>query len=139
MAEVEPVSLVFRKVINPPGLEEGDYQSLFPHYINAIKYDIESVWSENTRRNSSAKMTGKIKANKYKLEVSYKADLPQNKLAILRSIVRSTTEWHDIMFTDETGTNVTKTFYFGTYNVEPYCFWNGTMYYQSINITLIER
>lgn len=139
MAEVEPISLVFREVLNDPGLAEGDYQSLFPHYINHIKYDIEAVWSSNTRRNSSAKMTGKIIANKYKLDVSYKADLPQEKLAILKSYARSNQEWHKIMFTNEIGENITRTFYFGTYNVEPYCFWNGFMYYQSINITLIER
>lgn len=136
MADVEPVSLVFRVLDED---KPDGYQSLFPHYINKIKYDVELVWSENTRRNASARMTGKIKADKYKLEVSYKADLPKDKLAIIRSYARSHTEWHEITFTDETGAVVTKTFYFGSYSVEPYCFWNGEFTYQSINISLIER
>ena len=142
MAEVvtpEEVSFVFREVINDPGLAEGDYQSFFPHYINKIKYDIEPVWSSNTRRNSSAKMTGKLVAHKYKLDVSWKVDLPQNKLTILRQYLCSNQEWHKIMFTNELGVNITRTFYVGSYSVEPYCFWEGEMLYQSINVTFIER
>ena len=135
----EVITLVFREVLHDPGTAEGDYQSLFPHYINKIKYDVEPVWSANTRRNSSAKMTGKLVAHKYKLEITWKVDLPQNKLATLRSYFCSNQEWHKIMFTNELGQNITREFYVGSYSIEPYCFWNGLMLYQSIGVTLIER
>ena len=116
-----------------------DGTSMYPQYIQKIKYDDELVWSENTRRNSSALMTGKIKDDKYKLDISFKPDMPQAYVKAIRQKFRSRTEWHTIIFTDEAGEQQTKTMYFGSYSVEPYWFVNGQMMYQSINITLIER
>lgn len=125
-----------------------DGVSMHPEYIQKIKYDPELVWSENTRRNSSALMTGKIKADKYKIEVSYKPDIPQGKLKTIRNKFREYQiqdgkkiykEWHTVVFTDEVGEEQTKTMYFGSLSVEPYWFVDGKMLYQSINISLIER
>ena len=116
-----------------------DGVSMHPEYIQKIKYDPELVWSENTRRNSSALMTGKIKADKYKLEISYTPDIPQAKLKTIRNKARSHQEWHTVIFTDEVGEEQTKTMYFGSFSVEPYWFVDGKMLYQSINISLIER
>lgn len=113
--------------------------NLYPSYIQKIKYDIEPIWSENTRRNSSALMTGKIKAYKWKLDVSYKPDMPQAYVRNIKDLFMSGQEWITVKFTDTNGTTQTKTMYFGSFSVEPYWFVNGQMMYQSINITLIER
>lgn len=125
-----------------------DGVSMYPQYIQKIKYDDELVWSENTRRNSSALMTGKIKADKYKLDISFKPDMPQAYVKAIRNKFREYQiqdgkkiykGWHTVIFTDDAGEQQTKTMYFGSYSVEPYWFVNGQMMYQSINITLIER
>jgi hypothetical protein len=117
-----------------------DGESMYPRYIQKINYSVEPVWSSNTRRNASGKMTGKIITNKAKLEISYAPNLPQEYLAQIKSKALSNQEWHSVHYTDETGERVTKTMYFGTgYSVEPRLFVDGKMLYQSISISLIER
>ena len=121
-------------------VEQGGSWVDFHHeYVQKVKYGDTLVWSPNTRRNAKGKMTGRIVTSKYKLELSYKADLPQAYLQAMRNVAMSNQEWHQVRFTDECGNDVSKVMYFGDYSVEPYWFVNGTMLYQSISFSLIER
>ena len=132
------MALVF-EILEKDENDQVVHISLYPKYVQTIKYGDELIWSPNTRRNASAKMTGRIIGDKYKLEVSYTCALPQANLRAIRNKAMSKKEWHKIRFTDETGEVVEKIMYFGGYSVEPHLFVNGTMIYQSISISLIER
>ena len=116
-----------------------DGVDLYAHKIQKIKYDREPIWSENTRRNSSALMTGKIKDWKWKLDISYSPSLTQAEHKVITNTLANNTEWHRVVFTDDNGEEQTKDMYVGTISTEPYWFVDGKMMYQSINVPLIER
>lgn len=115
-----------------------DGTSLYPSKL-IFKYTREPIWSSNTRRNASAKMTGKIKTWKFKLEVSYTPKLTQSEYRTVINTLANNTEWHSVTFTDDRGQEVTKSMYIGDINTEPLLFVNGEMRYQSIGFSLIER
>lgn len=117
---------------------EVDGTSLFPNKLK-MKYSREPIWSSNTRRNASAKMTGKIKAWKWKLEVSYTPKLTQSNYRTVINKLANTTEWHSVRFTNDCGEVITKQMYISEISTEPYWFHNGEMLYQSIGFSLIER
>ena len=116
-----------------------DGTDLIPNKIQKMKYDREPIWSENTRRNSSALMTGKIKAWKWHLDVSYAPSLTQSEHRVITNALANNTEWHRVIFTDDNGQEQTKNMYVGSISTEPYWFVDGKMMYQSVNITLIEQ
>ena len=123
--------------------------------IQKIVYSPEKVWSENTRRNSNAKMTGRIKAVKWKLEISFAPNLTPIEMNNLMAKINSTQGWHTVVFTtaftateaQATGETLTKSMYFGNPSYEPYWYVPVTsggvtkydVMYQSMNISLIER
>ena len=129
-----------------------DGNSMYADKIQAFKYNDELIWSENTRRTSSAVMTGDLKASKYKLEISYSGKLTQAELKNIKMTLfygkrnptvqemKKLKKWHTVSFTCEYGEILSgKKMYLGTWNVEPYWFVNGQMKYQSVQITLIEK
>jgi hypothetical protein len=84
-------------------------------------------------------MTGKIKAWKWKLDISYAPSLTQTEHRAITNALANNTEWHRVIFTDDNGQEQTVDMYVGTISTEPYWFVDGKMLYQSINIPLIER
>ena len=118
---------------------EVDGTSLFPNKIQKIQYSREPIWSSNTRRNASAKMTGKIKAWKWKLTISYAPSLKQSEYNTVLGKLANYTEWHTVRFTNDVGNTITASMYVGEMSSEPYWFVNGQMLYQSVGFSLIER
>lgn len=129
---------------------DKDNEFNFGKYVQKIIYNKEKVWSENTRRNSSAKMQGKIVAIKYTLEISIVPFCPRRVISMLKDRIDSTTEWHRIRFSFENSDyedNTTnekagvkeRTFYFGNPSYEPYWFADNEMMMQSLNFKAIER
>lgn len=117
---------------------EVDGTSLYPKCLK-IKYSLEPIWSSNTRRNASARMTGNIKGWKDKLEISYTMKLTQVQLRTVKNALANNVEWHSVRYTNEVGQVVTKSMYVSEISVEPYWFADGEMRYQSISFSLIER
>ena len=127
-----------------------DGNDMYASKIQMIKYNDELVWSENTRRTSSATMTGKLKATKYKLDISYTGKLQQGELKNIKNVLMygkrnpssgdKLKEWHTVSFTNEYGEiHSGKKMYVGSWSVEPYWFVDNRMMYQSVNFTLIEK
>lgn len=113
-------------------------------YIQKMIYSPEKVWSSNTRRNSSGKMTGKIVALKWKLEISFTPNIPIDTLDAIMDKVNSNQEWWTVEFADALGNKLTKTMYFGNPSYEPILYTpNGNgeyrIIYQSASVSLIER
>lgn len=118
-----------------------DGESLFPTKVK-FKYDREPIWSSNTRRNSSAKMTGKIVGWKKKLEVIYTPKLTQANVKKIIQTVGNNVEWHTVSYTNDCGeveSNVKM--YIGNISTEPYYFNpdTGEMMYTSLSFSLIEQ
>lgn len=112
----------------------------FGSCVQKIVYSKEKVWSENTRRNASALMQGKIVALKYTLDVSIKPGISKSVLDALISRIDNFNEWHKVEFTPENGGEpITKTMYFGNPSYEPYWFVDGKMLLQTLNFKAIER
>ena len=99
----------------------------------------EKVWSENTRRTSSAKMTGTIKAIKTTLSISFPPNLTKAEVKKISDIVDSNKEWHTVTFTNEKSEQETITVYFGTPQYGCKMFKNGKFIFSSISVEAVER
>jgi hypothetical protein len=116
-----------------------DGTSLFPSKIQKMDFHREPIWSSNTRRNSSAKMTGKIVGWKWKLEISYSPKLTQSELRTIMNTLGNNREWHSVTFTNDVGEGDSANLYIGEISTQPILYRNNQWIYQSVNFSLIER
>lgn len=107
--------------------------------VNGFKITREKIWSSNTRRSSSAKMQGKIKAIKRTLDIAFPHGIDKSEITKINDAVNSKNPWHTIEFTNEKGNTESGTFYFGSPSYEPYSFIDGKMVLSSLSIQAVER
>lgn len=113
---------------------------------DGVQYKRSKVWSENTRRTSSATMSGTIVDEKVSLSISFPPNLTSEEVD---KILTATTckggskknkkEWHSMTFTNERGKNEDIKVYFGDSEMNCLSFIKGKMMFSSVKIEAVEK
>ena len=107
--------------------------------LEGIKITTNKIWSANTGRlESTGEMAGTIVACKRKLEIKW-PDLSMEKAKIIEDAVSSRVPFHELQYTDMTGTTETITVYFGDPSYTVYAFSEGVQRIRGAQISAIEK
>lgn len=118
-------------------------------YINGVKMpdpalegvtvSREKIWSSNTGRTTSGKMTGTVVAVKTTLKIKWPVLTPAQVATIEGAVSDPDNPFVPVKYTDATGSTVTKTMYFGTPSYTVYSWANGIQYIKNASVDGIEQ
>lgn len=119
--------------------KDGDWVTMPSPSHNGVAIADEPVWSSNTGRGASGKMSGDIVAWKTTIDIS----LPPLSFAdskLIRDTLKSAGEFFEVRFRDfSTSTWVTKTVYTANLPRTIYSLANGYRYHVDVKIQLVEQ
>lgn len=97
------------------------------------------VWSADTGRVASGKMTGTLVAIKAKITIKWPPLTMSEVSTIEAAVGNASSPWNTVQYTDMTGNTVTKTMYFGDPSYTQYSWINGMQYITDVSVDGIER
>lgn len=113
---------------------------------DGVQFKRSKIWSENTRRTSSAKMSGTIIDEKLSITFSFPPNLSKDEVDKILSATtckggttKNKKEWHNLTFTNERGVDETIKCYFGDSEINCLSFIKGKMMYSSVKVEVVEK
>lgn len=107
--------------------------------LEGLTITTNKIWSENTGRlESTGEMAGTIVATKRKLEIKW----PQISMAqakIIEDAISSTVPFHELQYTDMTGSTGTIMVYFGDISYTIYSYSPGIQRIKNAAVSAIEK
>ena len=99
----------------------------------------EKIWSSNTGRTASGKMTGTVVAVKTTLKIKWPVLTPAQVATIESAVSNGSSPFVPVKYTDANGNTVTKTMYFGTPSYTVYSWANNRQYIKDATVDGIEQ
>ena len=99
----------------------------------------EPIWSQNTGRVASGLMVGDIIAIKTTLEITWTKLLQDDLTNLNNNVCNSSKPFFGVTYCDETGRNVTKTFYCSPNSYTRKHYTKDSIKYTDVSIRLIEQ
>lgn len=107
--------------------------------LDGLTITTNKIWSANTGRlENTGEMAGTIVAIKRKIEIKW-PELSMEKVKIIEGAVSSTTPFHELQYTDMTGTAHTITVYFGDPTYTIYAYSPGVQRVREVTVSAIEK
>lgn len=108
--------------------------------LEGLTISTNKIWSANAGRlENSGEMAGTIVTTKRKLEIKW-PDLPMEKIKVIEAVVSdSGTPFHQLQYTDMTGTTSTITVYFGDISYTIYSYSPGVQRVKGVAVSAIEK
>ena len=107
--------------------------------LEGVTVSREKIWSSNTGRTASGKMTGTVVAVKTTLKIKWPVLTPAQVATIEGAVSDPDSPFVPVKYTDATGSTVTKTMYFGTPSYTVYSWANGKQYIKDATVDGIEQ
>ena len=107
--------------------------------LEGVTISREKIWSENTGRTASGKMTGTIIGIKSKISIKWPVLTPTQVATIEGAGSDPDNHFVPVKYTDATGSTVTKTMYFGTPSYTVYSWADGKQYIKDVSVDGIEQ
>ena len=107
--------------------------------LEGVTVSREKIWSSNTGRTASGKMTGIVVAVKTTLKIKWPVLIPDQVAVIEGAVSDPDNPFVPVKYTDATGSTVTKTMYFGTPSYTVYSWASGKQYIKDVSVDGIEQ
>lgn len=107
--------------------------------LEGITFTRNKMWSANTGRlENTGTMAGTIVAIKNKLEIKW-PPLTMEQVGIIENAVSTTKPFHQLRYTDMSGTAKTITVYFGDPSYTLYSYSPGVQYVKDVTVSAVEQ
>lgn len=107
--------------------------------LEGVTISREKIWSSNTGRTASGKMTGTVVAIKTTIKIKWPPLTMAQAATIDGAVSQSSDPFVPVKYTDATGDTVTKTMYFGTPTYTQYSWLDGKRYIMDVSVDGIEQ
>lgn len=110
-----------------------------PPALQGVTIAHNKVWSSDTGRTASGKMVGTLVAVKTKLTIKWPALTEEQAAVIISAVNSAVSPFVPVKYRDASGTETTKTMYFGDISLTQYSWSDGFRRLVDVSVDAVEQ